>query len=186
MSIFKRKQKSAGQKLLAEAAPDNTGTRITPGMKIRGDIEAHGDYVVADGPVYGDVSSESTVSASSFVRGNIRAAAAVLNGAKVRGNVDAAASVNISEGSIVNGNVSSAYASVKGKINGSVRIDGDLDLAETTLIRGNVSAKDLTAPHGSRILGNVSVFSGSTNNDFDDEFYFNEYETEDAEDGSDH
>ena len=184
MSIFTKRIKISGSRALNKPAADYTGTRITPGMIIRGDVEAHGDYVVADGRVFGNITSESSVSASSFICGDINASSAILNGAKLRGNISTESSINVSEKSIVDGDLTTNFASVSGKVNGSIHTDELLYLAETSLVRGNISAAELSSASGSRILGKVSVFKWQSHDDFQSEFYFNEYETE-AADGSD-
>ena len=156
---------------LDESAADGEAgkTVVTATMKITGDVKSDDDLLVS-GEVFGNISTTGALKASSLIVGDIKAANAAFDHVRLKGSANVRDSFNISEGSVIVGDVAASNLKLSGKIKGNVNVGLSALLLGRALVVGDVSADELSMEAGARINGNVAVKGASPDVDEDAEF----------------
>lgn len=144
-------------------------THITSTMVINGDIKSE-DNLFVEGQIYGDVATTANLTSTNLIVGDLKAQNAALESSRLKGNIHLDGHLNISQNSIVIGDITSNSIRVSGKVKGNLDITGAVVLKDNALISGNILADDIASEPGTRINGTISTRSDSF--DLDAEFDF--------------
>lgn len=144
-------------------------THITSTMVINGDIKSD-DNLLIEGQIFGDIVTTANLTSTNLIVGDLKAQNAALDNSRLKGDIHLDGHLNVSQNSIVIGNITSSSIKVSGKVKGDLDITGAVVLKDKALISGNILADDIASEPGTRINGTISSRSDSF--DLDAEFDF--------------
>lgn len=140
--------------LVPKKAYDKTylavGTCIVGTIKTEGDLEIAGEFT-------GDVVSGGNVTLHSGSNGNITAVSLKISNSMLCGDVHATDSVEIGEGSAINGNIFAGRMVCAGAVKGDVEIKGDLVLEKTAQFEGNIKTGTMSMASGAVVRGKLEM-----------------------------
>ncbi|HNP93961.1 MAG TPA: polymer-forming cytoskeletal protein [Rectinema sp.] len=154
-------QPSAAQlaSLSALAAPSvrqSPEATITADMVIRGTISSASNINVF-GTVFGDISCENDMIVSGKIEGNISARSLQLLSGAITGDIEARSTVEIVQGSTVNGNIAAERIVVDSRVTGNLNATALVRLNANAVIDGNIKASSLAVQEGCQLKGNVDT-----------------------------
>ena len=103
------------------------------------------------------MTSSSNVTIYGNVEGTIICENANLNNATINGDIDCKGKMNVSEATIVHGNVKTDILMSGGKIKGNVDANDTLCFTATAITIGDIKCKELQVEQGACIQGNVTI-----------------------------
>ena len=124
------------------------GTSMEGILKTKGDVEIAGDFK-------GDVVSEGNVILHSSFNGNITAGSLTVLDTTLCGDVRVSGSVQINEGSVINGNIFAQSVTCSGKVVGDMEVQGDLVLGQSAKVEGSITTKTMSMARGAVMKGNL-------------------------------
>ena len=128
---------------------------ISRGMKLTGDINSDGPIQVA-GSVKGNVTTNDKLLVTGKVYGDCSAKEACIENAAVFGNVSTSSEIEVCEGTVIIGDISSDNAVISGAVQGNIDIHGDLALKKSAVVLGNIKSSRITIEEGAAVSGNIS------------------------------
>lgn len=131
-------------------------TTIHEDSVINGDIQT-GDDLIIYGKILGNVTSTSNVTVFGNVEGTIICENAILKNATIHGDIDCKGKMDVSEATVVHGNVQTDVLMSGGKIKGNVSVNDALCFTSTAVIIGDVQCKELQVEQGACMQGNVAI-----------------------------
>ena len=136
---------------ITNLAGDNV-TVIAKGTKIVGSVISESSLQV-NGVVIGDVECLGTLSVNGLIEGNPVAADIYAAKSRIEGNLTSKGTVNLSEGTVVIGNVEASSAVVAGAVKGQMNVNGPVVLDSTAIVKGDIKAKSVQINNGAVIDG---------------------------------
>lgn len=147
-----------------------TGTMISSSMIINGTVEG-ADQVRADGSVFGDLHTTSSVLVSGKVTGDVAADSLSVSG-NIKGNVSVRQDMRIEPAAVVVGGIKSTNLQIKGKVKGDLKVRKTVDITASAVVVGDIDAGELNSERGCMISGNV-ITRNTHSQSFDEEQLFN-------------
>lgn len=127
-------------------------TVIAKGTKIVGSIISDSSLQV-NGIVTGDVECLGTLSVNGLVEGNSTASDIYAANSRIEGNLTSKGTVNLSEGTVVIGNIEASSAVIAGAVKGQMNVNGPVVLDSTAIVKGDIKAKSVQINNGAVIDG---------------------------------
>ena len=127
-------------------------TVIAKGTKIVGSVISESSLQV-NGVVIGDVECLGTLSVNGLIEGNSVAADIYAAKSRIEGNLTSKGTVNLSEGTVVIGNVEASSAVIAGAVKGQMNVNGPVILGSTAIVKGDIKAKSVQINNGAVIDG---------------------------------
>lgn len=131
-------------------------TTIHKQTVLNGDITLSDDLVVY-GTIKGNIKSEKNITIYGNVEGTITCQNAILDSADIIGDITCGDSMQLSEATVVYGNVKASTLLSGGKIKGNTVVTDIVHLLSTAAILGDVTCGDIEIERGSFLEGNVKV-----------------------------
>lgn len=131
-------------------------TTIQEESTINGDITT-GDDLIIYGKILGNVTSSSNVTVYGNIEGTILCENAVLNNATINGDIDCKGKMDVSEQTIIHGNVKADILMSGGKIKGNIDANDTLCFTATAVTIGDIKCKEFQVEQGACIQGNVTI-----------------------------
>lgn len=151
---------------------DNISQNITyigNTMVVDGDISSQ-DAIAVKGTVKGNINTKSDIGVSGLVNGDVSADSINYEHAAVKGNTKANKDINISEDSVLIGDVEGGNIIVEGKVKGSVTANTKVLFKPTSLVVGQITAANFNMEDGARLNANIVITSNTVNSIDDSEF----------------
>ena len=127
-------------------------TVIAKGTKIVGSIISETSLQV-NGVVIGDVECLGTLSVNGLIEGNSVANDIYAAKSRIEGNLASKGTVNLSEGTVVIGNIEATSAVIAGGVKGQMNVNGPVILDSTAIVKGDIKAKSVQINNGAVIDG---------------------------------
>lgn len=131
-------------------------TTIQAQTTFRGDIETN-DNIAIYGTLIGNISCEADIIIYGSVQGNISCHNAIFKEATIEGDIECSNSLELSEKSILRGNVKAINLENGGQIKGDVAIEETAHFLSASAIVGNITALEIQVDRGCIIQGNISI-----------------------------
>lgn len=131
-------------------------TKIQSKTTLRGNIETSDDVVIY-GTLIGDILCEGDIFIYGTVQGNISCHNATFKEAKVEGDIECSSSLELSEKSILHGNVKVINMENGGQIKGDVIVEETAHFLNASAIIGNITALEIQVDRGCIIQGSISI-----------------------------
>lgn len=135
---------------------DDNATTISRGTLINGNIETEGDLII-HGHVKGDIICNSTLTIFGVVEGTLNCMNAYFDHATIIGDIGCSGNLELSESSVVHGDVEAYQMLNGGRIKGNANIAEGVKFSATSAIVGNVSANDIEIERGAVIQGEIDI-----------------------------
>lgn len=135
---------------------DDTVTVISQGTTVNGGINSAGAVDVM-GTINGDITSRGKVAINGTVTGNVSGAEIYINTKRLEGSLDSKGTVQISEGTVIIGNVTGTSAYIAGAVKGTIDVQGAVVLEEGAVVKGDVIAESLQINQGAVLDGSCSL-----------------------------
>lgn len=135
---------------------DDTVTVISQGTTVNGGINSAGAVDVM-GTINGDITSRGKVAINGTVTGNVSGAEIYINTKRLEGSLDSEGTVQISEGTVIIGNVTGTSAYIAGAVKGTIDVQGAVVLEEGAVVKGDVIAESLQINQGAVLDGSCSL-----------------------------
>lgn len=151
---------------------DNISENITyigNTMVVDGNVSSS-DAIAVKGTVKGNITTTSDIGVSGLVSGDITADSINYEHAAVKGNTKAQKDINVSEDSVLIGDVEGGSIIVDGKIKGSVTANTKVLFRPTSLVVGQITAANFNMEDGARLNANIVITSNNINVVDDSEF----------------
>ena len=100
---------------------------------------------------------KNVLGADVEIKGELKFSQEMTLDGKVEGEIRGEGSLTLGEGSVVNGNIETQSAVVKGKINGNIVTRDKLELKAKTELFGDIKAPRLSIEEGVTFVGRVDV-----------------------------
>lgn len=91
------------------------------------------------------------------VTGNVSGAEIYVNTKRLEGSLDSEGTVQISEGTVIIGNVTGTSAYIAGAVKGTIDVQGAVVLEEGAVVKGDVIAESLQINQGAVLDGSCSL-----------------------------
>ena len=130
------------------------GTVFKGTIRSKGNLEAAGDFT-------GDIFCESDVLVSSDINSNITAVNLIINASQITGDVKAEGIVNISDGSVIVGDVEAHDVICNGRVDGNLKVIGHISLGDNAVINGGIVTGTISMVRGSVFHGTVEMTENS-------------------------
>ncbi len=138
----------------SEAVSNETAI-ITPGLKIKGDIESTGSIELL-GSVEGNVTCRGKLSASGTIVGNTQSREFFSDKAHIQGDINCDGPAKIGNGSVIKGALYATSAVIAGAIKGDVDVHGPVIIDTSAVVIGDIKSKSVQINNGAVIDGRVS------------------------------
>lgn len=109
------------------------------------------------GTINGDITSRGKVAINGTVTGNVSGAEIYVNTKRLEGSLDSEGTVQISEGTVIIGNVTGTSAYIAGAVKGTIDVQGAVVLEEGAVVKGDVIAESLQINQGAVLDGSCSL-----------------------------
>lgn len=140
----------------AQTAPVFEATTISKGTLLRGNVETDGDLIIR-GNIIGDVVCNTNLSVYGTIEGMITCNNAYFDDARIHGDVGCSGSLELTESSVIHGNVEANEMLNGGRIKGDAVISEGARFTQKSAILGNVNANDIEIERGAVIQGNIQI-----------------------------
>lgn len=147
---------TAPKQKASSPAKENEVTVISKGTVINGSISAEGSLDIM-GTVTGDIDCLGKLSIAGKVTGNISASEVYVNTERLEGSIICEGNVKVALGTVVIGDITSAFAMIAGAVKGEIDINGPVIIDSTAIIKGNIKAKSVQINNGAVIEGFCSL-----------------------------
>ena len=117
----------------SHAAPNETQARRAEGTALS--IIASGTTIV------GDIETAGTVKIEGRIRGSVRAGSQVL----------------ITQGGMVEGDVSAPEAIIGGEVHGTIRVEQRVEIQSSSVVHGDIYTQRILVAEGGVVNGNISM-----------------------------
>lgn len=144
-------------------------TYIGNTMSIEGDVTSS-DPIAVKGTVKGNIATASDIGVSGLVSGDVSAESINYEHAAVKGNTKANKDINVSEKSVLIGDVEGGSIVVEGKIKGSITAHNKVLFKSPSLVVGQIAAANFNMEDGARLNANIVIISDKLNTIDDSEF----------------
>ena len=135
---------------------DDAVTVISQRTTVNGGINSAGAVDVM-GTINGDITSRGKVAINGTVTGNVSGAEIYVNTKRLEGSLDSEGTVQISEGTVIIGNVTGTSAYIAGAVKGTIDVQGAVVLEEGAVVKGDVIAESLQINQGAVLDGSCSL-----------------------------
>jgi len=139
-----------------ERFPNREEACIPKDTIIEGSISTKANLLI-DGFVRGNVVSENNITITGKVEGNIQAKSIHVNKGTIDGHLNCIGGVQVSEMSIINGNIDSQSLEFNGEIKGDMKISKTVTLKSGAFVDGNIITKSINMQEGAVLRGNVEM-----------------------------
>ena len=143
-----------GEEAEGNAVSDETAI-ITPGLRIKGDIESTGSIELL-GTVEGNVTCRGKLVASGNITGNTQSAEFFSDRARIHGDINCDGPAKIGNGSVIKGSLFATSAVIAGAIKGDVDVHGPVIIDTSAVVIGDIKSKSVQINNGAVIDGRVS------------------------------
>ena len=131
---------------------DKVKENRTAHMDAPGEVSDDTVTVISQGTtVNGGINSAGTVT------GNVSGAEIYINTKRLEGSLDSEGTVQISEGTVIIGNVTGTSAYIAGAVKGTIDVQGAVVLEEGAVVKGDVIAESLQINQGAVLDGSCSL-----------------------------
>lgn len=124
--------------------------------KFQGNIETQDDLVIY-GSLTGDILSEGDVKVYGEVSGNISCHTACLYEASIAGDINCSSAMEITQNSVVHGNINAINLTCGGHIKGDIAVEELIHLQQTGAVLGNITALEIEIDRGAIVQGMVHI-----------------------------
>lgn len=135
---------------------------VTADMVIKGSISSASNINVF-GTILGDVTCENDMIVSGRIEGNVSARSFQLLSGSISGDIVAKSTVEIAQGSSVNGNITAERITVDSKITGNLNAASLVRLNVNAFIDGNIKSGAVSIQEGAELKGNVDIHKTQEN-----------------------
>ena len=125
---------------------------ISEGTTIEGGITSEVSIEVM-GTIKGDIESKGKVAINGTVNGSVTAAEIYVNTPRLEGALCSEGTVQISEGTVVVGDIIGASAYIAGAVKGNIDVNGAITLDSSAIIKGDINAKSIQVNEGAILDG---------------------------------
>lgn len=91
------------------------------------------------------------------ITGSIKCASTIQIDGKLKGDLTSSGDATIGANAVINGNVASESAVLKGQVNGNVSAKDRIQLTATAKLTGDIRAKRLSVEDGATLIGKTEV-----------------------------
>lgn len=127
-------------------------TVISEGTTIEGGITSEVSIEVM-GTIKGDIESKGKVAINGTVNGSVTAAEIYVNTPRLEGALCSEGTVQISDGTVVVGDIIGASAYIAGAVKGNIDVNGAITLDSSAIIKGDINAKSIQVNEGAILDG---------------------------------
>lgn|SRR5688572_13300621 len=99
----------------------------------------------------------NVLSSDVEIKGEIKFSGELTFDGKIEGEIRGEGALNLGEGSVVNGNVDTQSAVIRGKVNGNVVAKDRLELKAKTELFGDIRASKLSIEEGVTFVGRAEI-----------------------------
>lgn len=131
-------------------------TTINKNTTVHGDIETQDDVVVY-GTLVGDLICEGDLMVYGSIQGTITCHHASLQLAKVEGNMTCSGSLELSQDSMLHGDVKAINLQTSGTIKGQIIVEETAQFLSSATTIGDITAFEIQVDKGSVIQGRLSI-----------------------------
>lgn len=131
-------------------------TTIYNDVIIDGNIICHGKLNIL-GQVNGNVTCDYDLNVEGTINGNIKAGSVTLTKANVTGDIISGSDLNITNESVVLGDVNAKDTVVDGKITGKISCEENLAIQKNANIKGDIDSPSISMLQGAIVDGAVSM-----------------------------
>lgn len=132
-----------------------SGTVISGCMVITGNIEGS-DQVKADGCVFGNLNTTSSVIVNGKIIGDVETDSLSVSGS-IKGGVKVKGDARVETAAVIVGDVKSTNLQTKGKIKGNLEIKNVVDITESAVVVGNIDTGEMNSERGCIINGSITT-----------------------------
>lgn len=134
----------------AEVAFIPNGTVINGNIDIDGKLDMHGE-------INGNIVSNDRVTLFGNVTGDIKVNSIYAKDSFVEGKIECVQDAEISENTIILGDINADSLVVDGAIQGKLDIKGGITIGEKAIVDSDIKAKSIQVSNGAAINGNCSL-----------------------------
>lgn len=147
----KEEKEDKVEKVETTVSSDAT-TVISEGTTIEGGITSEVSIEVM-GTIKGDIESKGKVAINGTVNGSVTAAEIYVNTPRLEGALCSEGTVQISDGTVVVGDIIGASAYIAGAVKGNIDVNGAITLDSSAIIKGDINAKSIQVNEGAILDG---------------------------------
>ncbi len=129
---------------------------ITKDTKITGTIVTKSNIDIS-GDVFGDVESQNAIRVSGKIEGNINGKDVEINHATIKGQIQTSERLNISNESVIIGNISANELEFNSKINGNINVKKAIVIKKDSSVVGDITAMSIDIERGAAIKGMMVI-----------------------------
>jgi len=105
--------------------------------------------------------SPTVISESTTVIGDVETRGPLMVSGQVKGNGRIGGTLSVSKSAHWEGDITARQAVLAGRVTGKIVVEDKLEISSSAVIEGEIVAKILAIANGARILGEVTVTSGT-------------------------
>ena len=134
----------------AEVAFIPKGTVINGNIDMNGKLDMHGE-------INGNIVSNDHVTLFGDVTGDIKVNSIYAKDSFVEGKIECVQDAEISENTVILGDINSENLVVDGAIQGKLDVKGGITIGEKAIVDSDIKAKSIQVSNGAAINGNCSL-----------------------------
>lgn len=142
---------------------------ISANTVINGDMTSASPISV-EGRVNGNITTSSDVGVAGLVVGDVKADNISFEHSGMRGNSTAAKDLNVSDGSVVLGDIDAGKVTIDGKVKGTILSKGKIHFKPNSLVVGSVTAGGIVMDDGARVNATIQLASQYNEENLDEDF----------------
>ncbi|MDP6490977.1 MAG: polymer-forming cytoskeletal protein [Kiritimatiellia bacterium] len=100
---------------------------------------------------------QTTIAEDIEITGSVKCASTIQIDGKLNGDLSSSGNTTIGANAVINGNIASDSAVVKGQVNGNVTAKDRIQLTATAKLTGDIRAKRLSVEDGATLIGKTEV-----------------------------
>ncbi len=101
--------------------------------------------------------AQSIIAEDIEITGSVKCASTIQIDGKLNGDLSSSGNATIGANAVINGNINSDSAVVKGQVNGNVTSKDRIQLTSTAKLTGDIRAKRLSVEDGATLIGKTEV-----------------------------
>lgn len=162
--VVEEPKKEEKVEMAANSVSAEATTVISEGTTIEGGITSEVSIDVM-GTIKGDIESKGKVAINGTVNGSVTAAEIYVNTPRLEGALCSEGTVQISEDTVVVGDIVGASAYIAGAVKGNIDVNGSITLDSTAIIKGDINAKSIQVNEGAILDGHCILSYSDINID---------------------
>jgi cytoskeletal protein CcmA (bactofilin family) len=100
---------------------------------------------------------QTTIAEDIEITGSVKCASTIQIDGKLNGDLTSSGNTTVGANAVINGNIASDSAVLKGQVNGNVTAKDRIQLTATAKLTGDIRAKRLSVEDGATLIGKTEV-----------------------------